>query len=322
MQQTRRELLDDFLGFTTEKGDANARNVAERMLNRAVLKVWMAHPWLSFVSSAPITVSTVAGQRGYALRSDFGRVSGRDGRVRNVTTGGYLSAVDREVLEGDDPAFGTTLEQRGQPRAYLTDGSIGVHTQPDSAGEACEVVSSSGTDTTVRVYVEGINGNDQYTRTQVTLTGLTPIAVGTWKRIERFAKSLPEGLDPATELHTSVGTVTLRVTSDATELQVLLPDEAAVELPTLTVYPTPNAVYTLSVPFLRAPRRLVHDADPLPRFWGNALFEEMCAEWAVNLKKVMSSAQIPRPHLGELIMWDNAQRVAAQRFRQPYGGGH
>jgi hypothetical protein len=320
MQQTRRELLDDFLGFATERGDSNARNVAERLLNRALLKVWLAHSWRCFVALEPLTVTTVAGTRSYALRSDFGRVTGRDGVVRNITTGARVLPADREQLEADDPSFGTAFERRGQPLRYLTDGSVGVHTQPAAAGEACEVLSSSSQDTTVRVFVEGVNAAGQYTRTQVTLTGTAAVSVGSWKRIDRVGKSLPEGSDPATELTTSVGFVTLRTTADATELQVLLSDESAVDLPVLTLYPTPDAVYTLVVPFMRAPRRLVHDADPLPRFWGNALFEEMCAEWAVNTKKVSSSAGIPRPHLNDLIMADNAERAQMSGPRRPFVG--
>jgi hypothetical protein len=321
MQQTRREILDEFLDFLTEKGDSNARNKAERALNRALLTIWLERAWSQFQGD-PHLFSTVAGTRSYALPSHFGRMSGKDGQIRNITNGGWITPREREDLEIEMPTFGTSLEAQGTPSKYVLDGVVGVHTQPSSAGEACEVVSSSGSDVTVRAFVEGVNDSDQYTRAQVTLTGQTAVAIGTWKRIERFGKSLPEGLDPATELTTSVGSVTLRTVTDATELQTLLSDESAVEHVQLTLVPTPNGVYQISVPFLRALRRVYQDADPMPRFWGNAIFEELCVQWQVNRGKFSSEAQVPRPQLNKLMAFDQAGRVPSLKRRVPFTGGY
>jgi hypothetical protein len=253
------------------------------------------------------------------LPRHFGRTAYRDGRVRNVTTGGWLYPVDRERLDENDPTAGTSLEVPAIPTSYLLDHTIGVSVQPSAGGEICEVLSSDNTDTTVRVYVEGLDADGVWTRAQVTLTGTTPVTVGTWARIERVGKSYPETITPTTALTTSVGTVTLRTTAAAIVLQTLLPDESAVDLPVITLYPTPDAAYTLAVPFMVAPRRLLHDADPLPRFWGNALFEELQAQWHVNKGHMASDAQMPRPHLTDLIALENASRVRFTAQRKPFG---
>lgn len=320
MQQTRRELLDDFLHFVTEHGDSVAVEIAGRVLNRAMLALWMKHPWAQFRAQTPYEFSTVANRRDYALPRHFGRMAHRDGRIRNLTGGEWLLPIGRGELDEAHPEAGTSLDTAGTPRGYLLDNTVGVSVQPSSAGEACEVLSSSASDTAVTVFVEGLDANGVYTRTAVTLTGTTAVTVGTWARIERFGKSYPDGTTPTTDQTTSAGIVTLRTTSGLTTLQALLPDESAVDLPVLTLYPTPNAVFTIAVPYMIAPRRLRHDADPLPRFWGNALFEELTVQWALNKGKLTSDAQVPRPHLADLVALENASRIPQTMHRRPFGG--
>lgn len=319
MQTTRREILDDFLGWVTEGGDSVARNLAERALNRAVLALWLKQPWAQFRANVPYTFTTTAGIREYVLPAHFGRIAHRDGLIRNTTRGIDLTQLDQSDLDSFDGLAGTSLETQGQPRRYVLDNTVGVSVQPATTGEACEVVSSDALDVAVRVFVEGFDANGLSTRTQVTLTGTTPVAVGTWSRIERFGKSYPEGIDPTTELTSSAGTVTLRVVAGAT-LQTLSSDRSAVELPVLTLYPLPDTAESYVVPYMRAPQAMLRDADPLPRFWGNALFEEMQIAWHVNRGKLLTDAQVPRPHLADLIALENSNRVARTRHRTPFGG--
>lgn len=319
MQQTRRELLDDFLGFATEAGDSVARDIAERALNRALLTLWFKHHWSQFRAASPYSFSTVAGTRNYVLPKHFGRMAYKDGRVRNTTNGAWIYPLMQDRVDEHDPGFTTSLETRSAPVGYLQDDTVGVGVQPSSSGEACEVLSSSSADTAVRVYVEGLDASGVFQRVQVTLTGTSAVAVGTFSRIERFGKSYPDGVTPTTELTSSAGTVTLRTVSGATTLQALASDESAVDLPVITLYPTPDAVYAMAVPYMRAPRRLLHDADPLPRFWGNALFEELQIQWHVNKGNLSSDAQVPRPHLKDLIELENAGRVPFLAQRRPYG---
>lgn len=320
MQTTRRELLDDFLGFVTEQGDSIARDIAERALNRALLALWMKRAWNQFRHQTPHQLTTVAGTRDYVLPRHFGRMAYADGRIRNVTTGGWLFPITREELDEQDPTAGTSLASNGLPIGYLQDNTVGVAVQPLSTGEACEVVSDSAADVAVRVYVEGLDQNGVSRRVQVTLTGTNPVAVGTWSRIELFGKSYPDGVTPTSEFTSSAGTVTLRTAAGPVTLQSLLSDESAVDLPVLTLYPTPDAAYTYAVPYLRAPRTLKDDAEPLPRFWGNALFEELQAQWHVNKGNIASDAQIPRPALADLIAMENASAVPFKARRRPFGG--
>jgi hypothetical protein len=94
---------------------------------------------------------------------------------------------------------------------------------------------------------------------------------------------------------------------------------------TATGYPTlfakPDAVYTLALPFIRAPRRLVYDSDTLPRFWGPAVYEEARLEWDLNQGNIAlpTFVQSPRPRLTELIEHDNALLYSAQRV-EPFQG--
>lgn len=318
MIQTRRELLDDFLRYVTEHGDSVAERIAGRALNRALLAIWLKHPWAQFRADTPYELTTVAGTRSYVLPRQFGRMAHRDGRIRNITQGSWIEPIDRGQLDEQRPEAGTSLDSTGLPYGYLMDGTSPVSRQPAAAGEACEVVSSSASDDDVEVVIEGLDASGAHTRTRVTLNGTTPVAVGTWSRIFEFGKAYDSADTPATDQTSSVGSVTLRTVAGPTTLQTLASDESAVDLPTITFYATPDAAYVIAVPYMRAPRRAYEDADPLPRFWGNALFEEMQADWLVNKGEIASAAQLPRPHLADLIALENANRIPLTRHRRPF----
>lgn len=320
MIHSRKEIVDDFLAWVSELGDAVARELAERALDRAVLAIWLKQPWAQFRAIEPYRFTSVPGQWSYVLPREVGRISARDGAIRNASRGLDLFPLDQPMLDGYDPTAGTGREQQATPRAYLLDRTTGVSAQPAAGGEVLEALSTDVGDTAVRIVVEGLDGQGVWSRRQVSLTGVTPVDVGTWQRVDRFAKSYPAGVDPPADGLTSEGEVTLRVKADGRVLQTLAADEAAVELPVLTLYPTPAEAELYLVPYLRAPRRLIHDADPLPRFWGNAVFEEMQVQWLQNDGKLISDAQVPRPHLADLIALEQANRVGVTRQRRAYGG--
>lgn len=316
MHQTRRELLDELLDFVGELGDANARNTAERLLNRAINTLWLRMPWRQFVDPVPYTFSTVGGTRNYALPAYFGRVSNNDGKLRNASLGSPLYPIEREDAEQLFPAAGTALEVAGRSDRYALGGEMPVHTQPATAGEALEVVSDSTSDVNVKVTIAGLNSAGVYFATQVTLNGTTEVAAGTWARIDEFSKAIPAGSNPATEYFSSVGSVTLRKASDATALQTLLPYESLRLVPVLTLYPKPNAVWTISVPVLRRPRRLVYDGDPVPTDWGPALFEQMLIGWRVNTGEIAHDSNVAEPRYIDLVCHENASRP--QRKARPF----
>jgi hypothetical protein len=308
MQTTRRELLDDFLDTVGAKSDANARNRAERALNRALDRIWSRHPWQQFQLTEPYTFATVAGVRTYALPDYFGRVNAKDDVIRNVTGRAKIWPIESTALVTQDPLQGTTNEQGGTPTRYYLGGVVGVHTQPSPAGEDIEALSDEAADTVARVLVEGINDKNDWTRAQFTLNGTNPVALGKWKRVQSFAKSYPEGVTPTTELTSSAGQVILRiVAAPLTELQKLLADEAQLELQELVLYPIPNVVHTIAVPIFRRPRRLRFDADPIPTDWDNALLEDLTVQWRSSGDGTLDEG-IARPALIDLIALDNMRR--------------
>lgn len=324
MQRTRRELLDEFLRHVSDVGDVTSRDVAEDYLNRAIATIWKAHAFRDHVLPDPVQVTTVASQRTYALPAYFGRVAPWARTLRNMTTAATITVRNREALERDYPDLGTTLEAAATPRFAFIGGVLGARVQPAAAGDALEVLSDSASDTAVRVLVEGVNSAGEWDETQVTLSGTSPVALGTWKApLIRFAKAYPAGTAAPTEGTSSVGTVTLRVVGPGATLQVLLPEESAREFPSLTLYPKPQtAGEIIAIPTVRAPKRLLYDADVLPRHWDDAVLEEMSALWKEHGGVIASAADLKKPQLLRLIAFDNTAQAPDPIVKRPFGAGH
>lgn len=318
MSTSRREILDDFLSYVGARGDDAARDRAERAINRAIARIWGRHPWRQFQSALPYTFTTTVGVRTYALPEYFGRVNNDQELIQNVTARSTLAPLTQEELLAMDGTALTTNETGGPPSNYVLAGVVGVSVQPATAGEALEVLSSDTLDVTVKALVEGLNGSGVYTRTQVTLTGQTAVALGTWQHVERFGKSYPASLTPTTELTSSAGTVTLRTVAAATTLQALLAEESTQEHPALTLYPIPNVAQLISVPVFRRPLRLRYDSDPIPMDWDAAIFERMLIEWRVMGGQKTVDDGIATPALTDLICLDNMNRP--NTARTPYRG--
>lgn len=309
MHKSRRELLDDIVAFMGESNDTAARDIAERLLNRCFTTIWLKHPWRQFRSPVPFQLTLTVDQARYALPDYFGRVG--PGKVRNLTRGGWpLDALADGDTDRRYPQAGTTDETSGPPEAYELAGVCGVATQPAVTGEALEVVSTDGSDTDVVVAISGDDADGKWTRNQVTLSGTTAVAIGTWSFVDEFAKAYVASATPATELTSSRGTVTLRKVSGATPLQTLFSLESAKEHTILTLFPPPSAADTLAIPILRRPKRLYHDADPVPDLWEPVLWEEIGIQWKVNTGE-MSLAEaltLPRPAYVDLVAFDNASQ--------------
>jgi hypothetical protein len=322
MHTTRREFLDDFLGFVNELHDPNARDVASRLLNRVVTRIWMKHPWRAFRSPAPVEITTVANQRSYALPDYFGRVG--PGRIRNLTTGGSpIEPLEAGDAERAYPVGGTSLETASTPRHCEIAGVAGVHTQPAPAGEALEVLSDSASDTDVVVTVAGDDSSGRWTRTQVTLNGTTAVAIGTWGYLDEMGKAYVNTVDAPTSAPygSSRGTVTLRKVSNQAELQKLLPQESAREHALVTFYPKPSGAWTMALPCIRKVKRLYNDADPLPDLWEPAILEEMHIEWQVNTGEMPRTiaGQVPRPAFLDLLVYDHElARGGAASWSEPF----
>lgn len=337
MQESRREIVDRLLTFMGELSDSGARVVAEQLLTHTIHAIWLKHAFRSFLMPDPYTFATVAGTRSYQLPPWFGRLANRDGRIQNLTTGCPIDPIEGEDLYAQDPGAGSTLDTAtAAPSRYMIRGMCGVNVQVASAGVALEAISDSATDTDVQVVVEGIDSNDQFNQVAVTLTGAVAVALGTWKKIQNFSKSWPQTTAAPTSAQTlagalaytsSRGTVKLRSAVDhVTVYQTLLPHESLREQWTLTFYRTPDAVYSIAVPVLRLPRRLLNDADPVPTMWGPAIFEEARKQYQINTGELTpnsfrgsSDLQGMSGALIDLICWDNEQRAGGRSRTEPFG---
>jgi hypothetical protein len=127
------------------------------------------------------------------------------------------------------------------------------------------------------------------------LNGTNAVAVaGTWTKLQNVSKMWPQSaqasapssmatITGALSYSSSRGTVTLRNATDhVTVYQKLLPWESMREHWVLSFFPAADAVYTINVPVIRAPRRSVYDADPVPTMWGPAIFEEARKQYLIN----------------------------------------
>lgn len=320
MQTSRRDLLDDFLAYVNAAGDVAMRDQAERLVNRVVECIWLKRAWRQFIVPTAYEFSTVANTRSYVLPEYFGRVSSPTRAIRNLTRGTWLEPLDRGDLEETDPTIGTSLEPPGCPAFYEIAGVSPVQTQPASTGDALEWISDSAADVTVVAFLEGLDASGVMTQTQVTLNGLTAVAAGTWSQVHAAGKAYPAGTTPTTELTTSAGTVSLRKVSGSTVIQTLAPWQTSRSHQTIVLYHVPDGVYTIGVPVLRAPQRILRDADPLPAFWTNAIFEKMVLGWRVADRNMDADGADVWPALIDLITYDNAQTAQAFRQRQPFRG--
>lgn len=319
MHNTRREFLDDFLSFVGELADTNARSVAARLLNQAITRIWLQHPFREYRSPVPLQLALVVNQARYSLPDYVGRIG--PGQVRNATQGGRrLTQMRQGSLETEHPELGTTLERSGSPSQWDFAGVSGVHTQPAVAGDALEVLSSDAADTDVVVAIAGDDSTGRWNRNQVTLNGVNPVAIGTWSFVDEFGKSYVATVTPVTDLTSSRGTITLRKAAGAAELQKLFTQESAHEHPIFLVYQKPSAADTLLLPVIRKPKRLLRDADPIAPMWDPAIWEEMLIQWMVNTgdMPLAQSLQAPRPALRDLVAFDNEQKGPSSTT--PFGG--
>lgn len=315
---SRRELLDDWLTWKGGLGDSDKRDEAARLLNRAYMHIWMAHPFNDHRLPNPIQITTVQNQRTYALPGYFGRIPPRVTKLRNVSTARELEVRSLDDLTLEDPRSGTTLEVAGTPRLAAIGAPVGVSVQPSATGQALEIVSDSVDDIDIRVTVEGLDSTGTWNETQVTANGTTAVAIGTWKEpIVHFAKAFPAGTDPVTPYTSSRGTFTLRVVAGAT-LQTLLPEESGREFPSLVLSPKPlTAGEIIAIPAIRAPKRLLNDSDAIPQFWGEALLERMRDLVQVTDGESRGDNALYGPAVVRLIAHDNTRdnnRIRTRAF--------
>jgi len=328
---SRRELLDDFLNFVTEPGDATSRDIAERLYNRALMTLWRKHPWRQFRMPTPIQITLQAGQRSYVLPDYFGRVAG--GRIRNISVPCDIVGMEPEMLQTLHPEAGTTEETAGSPDLYTVSGTCGVEAILP-APRLLDVSSTSGLEGTVVTWtVEGFDANRRWRRATgstngpiaVTVTddGGVPLALIPWT----FSKSYKAGNTPTTDLTSSQGTIVLNThftgLDDVIVLAQLPPYQSAAEHQVITFYPVPDSSGdTVVVPYLRRPVRELNDGDVVPMDWTEALMEEMVLQWRVNTGELSadSASNAARPKFLDLLAWETGNRFGYPSRTRPFIG--
>jgi hypothetical protein len=309
VQRTRAECINEFLAFVGELDDPLALALANTELLNALDTVAKAHTWQAFTSPAPFEMTLAVNQRSYAMPDYFARL--QYFRLPNLTTGGHVDVIDKQVADGMYPHAGTSLEVPGRVSRAVIAGVVGVQTQPSSVGEAMELVSSSALDVgDVLVTIAGNDANGVWLRAQYTLNGLTAVPAGTWSYFDEFGKSYAHTATPPTAFTTSRGTVTLRKAGGGTTIQTLLPQESARQHEVITFYPAPASADIIAISFIRRPKRLLFDSDPLPYGWWPGVKEEMLIQWRINTGELARDAKVDRPKLDALIVNDNIGRPA------------
>lgn len=321
MESSRSEMLNDLLDYVGHAGDEGARSTMARIFNRVLERIWMHRPWSCLLQPMPYQLTTNNTTVLYPLPGNFGRITGIDGQLRNLTTLRWIRPTTRPTLEQRVPGLDTSVELAGQPILYELAGTMPVNVQPATTGQALEVVSDNAADTTVVVEIEGFqiaNGVTSWTQTQVTLTGTAAVALGTWTEIDAFGKAYPDGATIPTDLTSSVGNVILRLAGAGAELQRLLPQESAREVRVLRFYPKPDGPYVITVPYLRNLQRVYRDAAPLPEHWDVATFEGCVLAW--NSQAGITPGEPPAiwPALTELVILENSMAAQMQRHRVPF----
>jgi hypothetical protein len=306
MYLTVRDALDNLLLDVGEQGDALARAVALSLLNEAVYEVWDAHPWFDYTSPSPLSLTLTAGSSRYSLPNHVGRVL--DPVENRTRKGAPLASADPVLAAELYPGMGTTDAPVGPPRHWRLSGSTGVYQQPATTGNALEVVSSSAADTNVTVTLRGDDSDGASRTVRATLTGTTPVALGTFTWVDEFGKATIDSVTP-TAGQSSAGTVTLRKTTDGTVLQALDKYEAAREHKILQLYPTPDAADVIALPIMRTPNVLVSGSDAIPSGWWKAIKEAWGIAYAKNTGVLARDATPPRPFLNKMIEADNMQRT-------------
>jgi hypothetical protein len=313
LSQTRKEFLDDFLNFVAEPDDDDARNVAERLLNQAVDSIYMRHPFRQFRAPNAFEITTVANTRSYALPSWFGRLLPRTPAF-NLTRQSQLEPLDEIAAKAADPTIGTSVETVGAPQGFFIGGTSALDTEVSTSGTALEAISDNASDTDIVLSIEGMDSTGRQKRAKIQLTGTIAVAIGTWKPpVMRVGKSYPEGSTPATEFTSSRGTVTIRAAGAGATYLTLPADEGSAEHLMVSLVHVPDSVYTIALPYLQAPRRLMYDSDPLPQWWGPALFERMTHLWRVNTGEIPTVEGLPTPEFVNLVAFDNAMGPPPQK---------
>ena len=262
--------------LVTDTGTRFQERLNER--HRELLRM----PGMGSLRWGNIPVASVASQQGYAVpMQGVARID----RGYDTTNRIKLVRKDLAWFREVDPSPST-----GQPEYIIETGNVQVHTQPSDASEVF-AKSTSASDTSQTIYIEGfITGG--YRRTaSVTLTGVTAVSLSTsitnWILIDKMYLSA-----------TAVGIVTLHEDSGSgTELSRIAIGDTWASFLSFLLYPTPSAVVTYRLDITRTIPTLSNATD---EFWIHEDFHDVVIDGA---------------EMDELVKSDDASRYQLVRDR-------
>lgn len=197
------------------------------------------------------TFDTVATQREYWIsRPQFRKITS----VVDEDNGRVLTPTTEKNIDWADPDHSNT----GSPSEYALGGIRGFQTQL-LAADHIHVISSSAADVTQTVHIEGKDATGHDIDDTITITGVG-VATGTtsFTTLDNISKSAA-----------TAGVITVSKSDNTTILTYLEADACNTQYMLMAIWPTPTAVTTIRVRYMRKVREMVDDQDEpdLPESW-------------------------------------------------------
>lgn len=236
----------------------------------SLIKLWANRGQKEFISTAntsshlfswlaltELTLTTVANQKEYTLSSlvDVGKTI----IMTDRTAPKKITIISRQDLLERVP---NPDNHTGNPEFAYLSGYSPVANQPTSAS-TLSLVSSSASDTTAVVKIEGLNASGVLVGEEVTLDGVTPVVTtNTYSRV--FGRSNNNYLSGILTITSNAGVVTNAVVG---------PRQRQGLYPKIVLYPTPSDARTLYYDAYMVLPELVNDNDfsLIPEQYHNAI---------------------------------------------------
>lgn len=187
------------------------------------------------------SITTVSGTRRYTTDLEFNKIMSVVDTTNNVPLD-PISETDVEDIDSE-------LSQTGSPNFYTVYGLDWVREQPSSAS-VVTVVSSSASDTTQKVRINGIVSGSVDTEL-LTLNGTTNVnGTKSFSEIHSIAKD-----------GTTTGRITVTTNSGGVTNAILAPSRYAEQRQALFLWPIPDGAYTMRVRGVRRTRPMLNNED-------------------------------------------------------------
>lgn len=215
-------------------------SLIETFINKRYFQVLRTINWNNY--RLDYTFDSISGTQDYVLPDDFGKeISARD-----TTNGKELSPVQFDELVRYYP---DEVDASGTIERYVIYDSP-VKEQPSSAS-VLTIVSSSASDTTQTILIRGISSAGIEIAESVTLTGTSDaLTTNSFTRIKAISKSA-----------STTGYITIDSNSAAKTQAVMAPEVLESRYKICKLHYVPNAVVTISMPYIIKPLPLIEDYD-------------------------------------------------------------